>query len=183
MNTSPPRCHVPRCRPGRRRLSHDVQGTDVDDPQPITSPSRRCRATERARSLATPTTSRVSSAALASPASVLFTTYPWHSRIGTSLRYAAPSHTALPHAELPLTLGLIEISDIFIIIYKIEPKRKIPSAAGMADVMADVRDTTIGLVAQAVRAGVNPARIVIDPAHDFGKNTWHSWRSAAGSTR
>jgi dihydropteroate synthase len=25
-----------------------------------------------------------------------------------------------------------------------------------------------------VAAGVDPARVVIDPAHDFGKNTWHS---------
>ena len=32
----------------------------------------------------------------------------------------------------------------------------------------------LGLAARAVRAGVDPARIVIDPAHDFGKNTWHS---------
>jgi dihydropteroate synthase len=33
------------------------------------------------------------------------------------------------------------------------------------------------LVAEAERAlaaGVSPDRIVIDPAHDFGKNTWHS---------
>jgi dihydropteroate synthase len=27
---------------------------------------------------------------------------------------------------------------------------------------------------RAVAAGVSPDRIVIDPAHDFGKNTWHS---------
>jgi len=42
------------------------------------------------------------------------------------------------------------------------------------DVMADVLEQTLGLAAAAVRAGVDPARIVIDPAHDFGKNTWHS---------
>jgi dihydropteroate synthase len=42
------------------------------------------------------------------------------------------------------------------------------------DVMADVLDRTLGLAARAVRAGVNPDRVVIDPAHDFGKNTWHS---------
>jgi dihydropteroate synthase len=40
--------------------------------------------------------------------------------------------------------------------------------------MADVLDRTLGLAGRAIRAGVNPARIVIDPAHDFGKNTWHS---------
>jgi len=27
---------------------------------------------------------------------------------------------------------------------------------------------------RAMAAGVSPDRIVIDPAHDFGKNTWHS---------
>jgi dihydropteroate synthase len=42
------------------------------------------------------------------------------------------------------------------------------------DVMADVTERVLGLAEQARRAGVDPARIVIDPAHDFGKNTWHS---------
>ena len=42
------------------------------------------------------------------------------------------------------------------------------------DVMADVLDRTLALADRAERAGVDPARIVIDPAHDFGKNTWHS---------
>ena len=42
------------------------------------------------------------------------------------------------------------------------------------DVMADVLERTTQLAEAAVRAGVDPARIVIDPAHDFGKNTWHS---------
>ena len=54
------------------------------------------------------------------------------------------------------------------------PPRTRPFRTAYPDVMADILDTTLGLVAQAVRAGVNPARIVIDPAHDFGKNTWHS---------
>ena len=35
------------------------------------------------------------------------------------------------------------------------------------DVMADVTDRVLGLAERAVQAGV-------DPAHDFGKNTWHS---------
>jgi len=42
------------------------------------------------------------------------------------------------------------------------------------DVMADVLAHTVRLADDAVRAGVDPARVVIDPAHDFGKNTWHS---------
>jgi len=43
-----------------------------------------------------------------------------------------------------------------------------------ADVMADVLDRTLNLAQRAVQAGVDPSRILIDPAHDFGKNTWHS---------
>ena len=31
-----------------------------------------------------------------------------------------------------------------------------------------------GLRTGRVRAGVDPAGIIIDPAHDFGKNSWHS---------
>jgi dihydropteroate synthase len=54
------------------------------------------------------------------------------------------------------------------------PPRTRPFRLAYPDVVADVLDTTLGLAERAVRAGVNPARIVIDPAHDFGKNTWHS---------
>jgi dihydropteroate synthase len=54
------------------------------------------------------------------------------------------------------------------------PPRTRPFRLAYADVMADVLDTTLGLAERAVSAGVNPARIVIDPAHDFGKNSWHS---------
>ena len=42
------------------------------------------------------------------------------------------------------------------------------------DVTADVLDRVLALAERAAKAGVDPARIVIDPAHDFGKNTWHS---------
>jgi len=42
------------------------------------------------------------------------------------------------------------------------------------DVTADVLDRVLALAERAVKAGVNPARIVIDSAHDFDKNTWHS---------
>ena len=54
------------------------------------------------------------------------------------------------------------------------PPRTRPFRIAYPDVVADVLDTTLGLAERAVRAGVDPARIVIDPAHDFGKNTWHS---------
>ncbi len=33
---------------------------------------------------------------------------------------------------------------------------------------------TTTLARTAVAEGVDPTRVVIDPAHDFGKNTWHS---------
>jgi dihydropteroate synthase len=49
-----------------------------------------------------------------------------------------------------------------------------PFRVRYADVMADVLDRTLTLARRAVEAGVDPARIVIDAAHDFGKNTWHS---------
>jgi len=54
------------------------------------------------------------------------------------------------------------------------PPRTRPFRVSYADVMADVLATTLALAKRAVAAGVDPARIVIDAAHDFGKNTWHS---------
>ena len=49
-----------------------------------------------------------------------------------------------------------------------------PHRAAFDDVLADVIDTVTRLADQAVRVGVRPDGILIDPAHDFGKNTWHS---------
>ncbi len=54
------------------------------------------------------------------------------------------------------------------------PPRTRPFRISYDDVMADVLRTVLRLTEKAVRAGVDPARIVIDPAHDFGKNSWHS---------
>jgi dihydropteroate synthase len=54
------------------------------------------------------------------------------------------------------------------------PPRTRPFRVAYADVVDDVRRTTLALAERAVAAGVEPARILIDPAHDFGKNTWHS---------
>ncbi|MEO7260903.1 MAG: dihydropteroate synthase [Jatrophihabitantaceae bacterium] len=42
------------------------------------------------------------------------------------------------------------------------------------DVLADVLSRTVGLAERAVALGVSRRRIMIDPGHDFGKNTWHS---------
>jgi dihydropteroate synthase len=54
------------------------------------------------------------------------------------------------------------------------PPRTRPFRVSYPDVMADVLDRTLALAERAVRTGVDPARVIIDPAHDFGKNTWHS---------
>ena len=42
------------------------------------------------------------------------------------------------------------------------------------DVVADVITSTVVYAERAVAAGVDPHSVLIDPAHDFGKNTWHS---------
>jgi dihydropteroate synthase len=49
-----------------------------------------------------------------------------------------------------------------------------PFRIGYPDVVADVLAGTRRLADRAVAAGVDPASVIIDPAHDFGKNTWHS---------
>ena len=54
------------------------------------------------------------------------------------------------------------------------PPRTRPFRVCYDDVVADVLAGTLALAARARQAGVEPARILIDPAHDFGKNTWHS---------
>ena len=40
-------------------------------------------------------------------------------------------------------------------------------------VVDDVLATLRLAAARAVRAGVDPASVLVDPTHDFGKNTWH----------
>ena len=49
-----------------------------------------------------------------------------------------------------------------------------PHRPAYPDVVADVRGYLTAAAGRAVAAGVRPDGIVIDPAHDFGKNTWHS---------
>ena len=55
----------------------------------------------------------------------------------------------------------------------VEPRTR-PHRIGYDDVVADVLTRTVGLAERAVAAGVPRAGVVIDPGHDFGKNTWHS---------
>ncbi|MEV7006783.1 dihydropteroate synthase [Streptosporangium sp. NPDC051022] len=49
-----------------------------------------------------------------------------------------------------------------------------PHRIAYDDVVADVIGHTVGLAARALAVGVPREAILIDPAHDFGKNTWHS---------
>ena len=54
------------------------------------------------------------------------------------------------------------------------PPRTRPFRVAYDDVVSDVLEVTLSLARRAVAVGVEPDRIPIDPAHDFGKNTWHS---------
>ncbi|MER5642871.1 dihydropteroate synthase [Streptosporangium sp. NPDC002524] len=56
---------------------------------------------------------------------------------------------------------------------RVTPRTR-PHRIAYADVVADVIGYTVGLAERAVAAGVPRESILIDPAHDFGKNTWHS---------
>lgn len=49
-----------------------------------------------------------------------------------------------------------------------------PHRIEYADVVRDCIDTTVALAERAVAAGVHRESVMIDPAHDFGKNTFHS---------
>lgn len=52
-----------------------------------------------------------------------------------------------------------------------------PAAAGsdpMDGVLDDVVRTVSAAAQRAVSLGIDPASILVDPTHDFGKNTWHS---------
>ena len=49
-----------------------------------------------------------------------------------------------------------------------------PHRIEYADVVADAIASTVAQAERAVTAGVDRRSVVIDPAHDFGKNTFHS---------
>ncbi|WAX78107.1 dihydropteroate synthase [Streptomyces sp. KMM 9044] len=49
-----------------------------------------------------------------------------------------------------------------------------PHRVEYEDVMADILDRTLGLAERAVSLGVPRESVMIDPGHDFGKNTRHS---------
>ncbi|MGA5259285.1 MULTISPECIES: dihydropteroate synthase [unclassified Streptomyces] len=54
-----------------------------------------------------------------------------------------------------------------------EPRTR-PHRVTYDDVMADILDVTLGLAERAVELGVERESVMIDPGHDFGKNTRHS---------
>ena len=54
------------------------------------------------------------------------------------------------------------------------PPRTRPHRLSYPDVVADIVTTTCGLAERAVALGVRPDAVLIDPGHDFGKNSRHS---------
>ncbi|OIJ98191.1 dihydropteroate synthase [Streptomyces monashensis] len=54
-----------------------------------------------------------------------------------------------------------------------EPRTR-PHRVTYDDVMADILDVTVALAERAVALGVPRESVLIDPGHDFGKNTRHS---------
>jgi dihydropteroate synthase len=54
-----------------------------------------------------------------------------------------------------------------------EPRTR-PHRVEFPDVMADILRVTVGLAERAVELGVPRESVIIDPGHDFGKNTRHS---------
>ena len=54
------------------------------------------------------------------------------------------------------------------------PPRTRPLRITYDDVVADILDRTVNLAERAAEAGVERDRILLDPGHDFGKNTRHS---------
>jgi dihydropteroate synthase len=49
-----------------------------------------------------------------------------------------------------------------------------PHRVAYDDVVEDVVTTTVALAERAAALGVDRRSLLLDPAHDFGKNTWHS---------
>jgi dihydropteroate synthase len=54
------------------------------------------------------------------------------------------------------------------------PPRTDPHRVAYDDVVAEVVRSVSRLAERAVRLGVRPDGVLVDPTHDFGKNTWHS---------
>jgi dihydropteroate synthase len=75
---------------------------------------------------------------------------------------------ALPHVAAEFGAGLVCTHAGGL------PPRTRPHRIAYDDVVADIGARTTALAETAVVAGVDRERVVVDPGHDFGKNTRHS---------
>lgn len=58
-----------------------------------------------------------------------------------------------------------------------------PAADPQDAVVVDVLQTLAAAAQRAVDAGVKPESVLVDPTHDFGKNTWHSLHLVRNTAR
>ncbi|HYO86916.1 MAG TPA: dihydropteroate synthase [Dermatophilaceae bacterium] len=56
----------------------------------------------------------------------------------------------------------------------LEPRTRPHRSAYPGDIVEEVRRACLDLVERAVGCGVSADSLLVDPAHDFAKNTWHS---------
>jgi dihydropteroate synthase len=78
----------------------------------------------------------------------------------------------LPSAAAAADAGLV-CSHVGPLLPRTRPHR-VAFGAAPEDVVADVLARVTALAERAVAAGVRPEGILVDPTHDFGKNTHHS---------
>ena len=102
----------------------------------------------------------------------------WRAEVGEAV--CAAGADVLNDAWGGADAGLVDVAarhDVGIICTHtggVEPRTR-PFRTGFErDVMADVLDGVLGYAERALAAGVARESIVIDPAHDFGKNTHHT---------
>ena len=76
------------------------------------------------------------------------------------------------------TGGALPRTDPFRVAYPRRPRDAADGASadddGLDGVLDDVVATLAASAARAVALGIDPASVLVDPTHDFGKNTWHS---------
>ena len=101
----------------------------------------------------------------------------WRSEVGRAV--CAEGADVLNDAWGGADPGLVDVAaefDVAIICTHtggVTPRTR-PFRIEYADVVASAIADTTAYAARAVAAGVDPRGVVIDPAHDFGKNTFHS---------
>lgn len=72
------------------------------------------------------------------------------------------------------TGGALPRTDPFRVAYPRTPRDGDGPDDALDGVVDDVVATLAAAAARAVALGVDPASVLVDPTHDFGKNTWHS---------